>query len=56
VKESVRGKGDPPVESPGSDWTHLLSKLILREEEVQLDPEPALDHNGLGLTDIFSSS
>jgi len=32
VKESVRSKGDPPVESPGSDWTSLLSKLLLREE------------------------
>jgi len=29
--KSVRGKGDPPVESPGLDWTPLLSKL-LREE------------------------
>jgi len=32
VKESVRGKGDRPVESPGWDWTLLLSKLFLREE------------------------
>jgi len=33
----------------------LLSEL-LRQEEVQLDPEPAVDHNGLGLMDMFSSS
>jgi len=32
VKESVRGEGDPPVEPPGSDWTPLLSQLLLREE------------------------
>jgi len=30
VKE--KGKGDPPIESPGSDLTPLLSKLLLREE------------------------
>ena len=30
--ESVRGKGDPPFESQGLDWTPLLSKLLLREE------------------------
>jgi len=32
VKESVRGLGDPPVESPGSDWSPLLSKLLFRGE------------------------
>ena len=31
-KKSVRGEGDPAVESPGSDWTRLLCKLLLREE------------------------
>jgi len=32
VKESVRGQGDSPVESPGLDWTSLLLKLLLREK------------------------
>ena len=31
-KKSVRGKEDPPVESPAIDWPPLLSKLFLREE------------------------
>jgi len=31
-KKGVRVKGDPPLESPGLDWTPLLSKLLLGEE------------------------
>ena len=29
-----KGKGDPPVESRGSEWTPLLSKLHLRSLDV----------------------
>jgi len=32
VKKSIRGKGDPSIESPVLDWTPLLSKLLLRQE------------------------
>jgi len=32
VKKSVSGKGHPPIESPGLEWTPLLSKLLLREK------------------------
>jgi len=31
-KKTVRGKGDPPIEPPGLDWTPLLSNLLLRQE------------------------
>jgi len=31
-----KDKEDPPVESRGSEWTPMLSKLLLRE--VWLDP------------------
>lgn len=27
-----KGKGGPPIKSQGSEWTDLLSKLLLREE------------------------
>jgi len=32
MKESESGQENPPVESPGPEWTPLLSKLLLREE------------------------
>jgi len=31
-RKDIRGKGNPPIESQGSEWTPLLSKLLLREE------------------------
>jgi len=32
LKKDIRGKRDPPIESQGSEWTALLSKLLLREQ------------------------
>ena len=32
IKKDRRDKGDPHVESQSSEWTTLLSNLLLREE------------------------
>jgi len=31
-RQDISGKGNPPVELWGSEWTPLLSKLLLREQ------------------------
>jgi len=46
-RKDTRGKGDPPIQSQGSEWTPLLSKLLLREEpglDVTAWLDPDLDH------------
>ena len=53
--KEVRGKGNPPAESQGSEWTPLLSKL-LREEPGCGWIQTASDHTGVCLKDMSGSN